>query len=103
MVYVQVVVAHNVECLSDTFSCRLICKIYYDRFLPKAIDLVDRASAKKLSINECTEGSVIASIVNAGLNNIEVYVSVPFRRGDILNFSFQEIENAFTEIFTSLD
>jgi ATP-dependent Clp protease ATP-binding subunit ClpA len=76
----------------------LSARYIYDRFLPdKAIDLVDRASAKEvIRLTNVTEGSVIASIVNAGLNNIGSLRVEAFRRGDIASeFVFQEIENAY--------
>ena len=91
---------HNVEILPGAIrlAVDLSARYIYDRFLPdKAIDLVDRASAKEvIRLTNVTEGSVIASIVNAGLNNIGTLRIEAFRRGDIASeFVFQEIENAY--------
>jgi ATP-dependent Clp protease ATP-binding subunit ClpA len=91
---------HNVEILPGAMrlAVDLSARYIYDRFLPdKAIDLVDRASAKEvIRLTNVTEGSVIASLVNAGLNNIGVLRVEAFRRGDIASeFIFQEIENAY--------
>jgi ATP-dependent Clp protease ATP-binding subunit ClpA len=91
---------HNVEILPGALriSAELADRYIYDRFLPdKAIDLIDRASAKEvIRLTNVTEGSVIASIANAGLNNIGSLRMEAFRRGDIPSeFVFQEIENAY--------
>jgi ATP-dependent Clp protease ATP-binding subunit ClpA len=91
---------HNVEIMPGAIrlAVDLSARYIYDRFLPdKAIDLVDRASAKEvIRLTNVTEGSVIASIVNAGLNNIGSLRVEAFRRGDIASeFVFQEIENAY--------
>jgi ATP-dependent Clp protease ATP-binding subunit ClpA len=91
---------HNVEIMPGAIrlAVDLSARYIYDRFLPdKAIDLVDRASAKEvIRLTNVTEGSVIASIVNAGLNNIGSLRVEAFRRGDIPSeFVFQEIENAY--------
>jgi ATP-dependent Clp protease ATP-binding subunit ClpA len=91
---------HNVEILPGAIrlAVDLSARYIYDRFLPdKAIDLVDRAAAKEvIRLTNVTEGSVIASLVNAGLNNIGTLRVEAFRRGDIASeFVFQEIENAY--------
>ena len=91
---------HNVEILPGAIrlSAELADRYIYDRFLPdKAIDLIDRAAAKEvIRITNVTEGSVIASLVNAGLNNIGSLRIEAFRRGDIASeFVLQEIENAY--------
>jgi ATP-dependent Clp protease ATP-binding subunit ClpA len=91
---------HNVEILPGALriSAELADRYIYDRFLPdKAIDLIDRASAKEvIRLTNVTEGSVIASLANAGLNNIGSLRMEAFRRGDIPSeFVFQEIENAY--------
>ena len=91
---------HNVEILPGALrlSAELSARYIYDRFLPdKAIDLVDRAAAKEvIRLTNVTEGSVISSLVNAGLNNIGTLRVEAFRRGDIASeFVFQEIENAY--------
>jgi ATP-dependent Clp protease ATP-binding subunit ClpA len=91
---------HNVEILPGALrlSAELSSRYIYDRFLPdKAIDLVDRAAAKEvIRLTNVTEGSVISSLVNAGLNNIGTLRVEAFRRGDIASeFIFQEIENAY--------
>ena len=91
---------HNVEILPGALrlSAELASRYIYDRFLPdKAIDLVDRAAAKEvIRLTNVTEGSVISSLVNAGLNNIGTLRIEAFRRGDIASeFIFQEIENAY--------
>ena len=91
---------HNVEILPGALrlSAELASRYIYDRFLPdKAIDLVDRAAAKEvIRLTNVTEGSVISSLVNAGLNNIGTLRIEAFRRGDIASeFVFQEIENAY--------
>ena len=91
---------HNVEILPGALrlATELSSRYIYDRFLPdKAIDLVDRAAAKEvIRLTNVTEGSVISSLVNAGLNNIGTLRVEAFRRGDIASeFVFQEIENAY--------
>ena len=91
---------HNVEILPGALrlSAELADRYIYDRFLPdKAIDLIDRAAAKEvIRLTNVTEGSVISSLVNAGLNNIGTLRIEAFRRGDIASeFVFQEIENAY--------
>ena len=91
---------HNVEILPGAMrlAAELSSRYIYDRFLPdKAIDLIDRAAAKEvIRITNVTEGSVIASLVNAGLNNIGTLRIEAFRRGDIASeFVLQEIENAY--------
>ena len=91
---------HNVEILPGALrlSAELADRYIYDRFLPdKAIDLIDRAAAKEvIKLTNVTEGSVIASLANAGLNNIGTLRMEAFRRGDIASeFVFQEIENAY--------
>ena len=91
---------HNVEILPGAMrlAAELSSRYIYDRFLPdKAIDLIDRAAAKEvIRITNVTEGSVIASLVNAGLNNIGTLRVEAFRRGDIASeFVLQEIENAY--------
>lgn len=91
---------HNVEILPGALrlSAELAARYIYERFLPdKAIDLVDRAAAKEvIRLTNVTEGSVISSLVNAGLNNIGSLRIEAFRRGDIPSeFVFQEIENAY--------
>jgi ATP-dependent Clp protease ATP-binding subunit ClpA len=91
---------HNVEILPGALrlAADLADRYIYERFLPdKAIDLIDRAAAKEvIRLTNVTEGSVIGSIVNAGLNNIGSLRVEAFRRGDIPSeFIFQEIENAY--------
>ena len=91
---------HNVEILPGAIrlSAELAARYIYDRFLPdKAIDLLDRAAAKEvIKLTNVTEGSVISSLVNAGLNNIGTLRVEAFRRGDIASeFVFQEIENSY--------
>jgi ATP-dependent Clp protease ATP-binding subunit ClpA len=91
---------HNVDILPGALrlSAELASRYIYDRFLPdKAIDLIDRAAAKEvIRLTNVTEGSVISSLVNAGLNNIGVLRVEAFRRGDIASeFVFQEIENSY--------
>ena len=91
---------HNVEILPGALriSAELASRYIYERFLPdKAIDLIDRAAAKEvIRLTNVTEGSVISSLVNAGLNNIGILRVEAFRRGDIASeFVFQEIENAY--------
>jgi len=91
---------HNVEILPGALrlAADLSSRYIYDRFLPdKAIDLIDRAAAKEvIRLTNVTEGSVISSLVNAGLNNIGTLRIEAFRRGDIASeFVFQEIENAY--------
>ena len=91
---------HNVEILPGSLrlAADLSSRYIYDRFLPdKAIDLIDRAAAKEvIKLTNVTEGSVISSMVNAGLNNIGTLRVEAFRRGDIAaEFVFQEVENAY--------
>jgi len=91
---------HNVEILPGALrlAADLADRYIYERFLPdKAIDLIDRAAAKEvIRLTNVTEGSVITSLVNAGLNNIGSLRVEAFRRGDVASeFIFQEIENAY--------
>ena len=91
---------HNVEIMPGAIrlAVELASRYIYDRFLPdKAIDLVDRASAREvIRITNVTEGSVIASLVNSTLGNIGKLKLEAFRRGDIATeFIFQEVENAY--------
>jgi ATP-dependent Clp protease ATP-binding subunit ClpA len=91
---------HNVEILPGALrlSAELADRYIYDRFLPdKAIDLIDRASAKEvIRLTNVTEGSVVSALANAGLNNMGSLRMEAFRRGDIAaEFVFQEIENAY--------
>jgi len=91
---------HNVEILPGALrlAADLSARYIYDRFLPdKAIDLIDRAAAKEvIRLTNVTEGSVISSMVHAGLNNIGSLRVEAFRRGDTASeFVFQEIENAY--------
>ncbi len=91
---------HNVEILPGAIrlAADLADRYIYERFLPdKAIDLLDRAAAKEvIRMTNVTEGSVISSLVNAGLIKIGALRIEAFRRGDIaVEFIFQEIENAY--------
>jgi ATP-dependent Clp protease ATP-binding subunit ClpA len=91
---------HNVEITPGAIrlAVELSERYIYDRFLPdKAIDLIDRAAAKEvIRLTNVTEGSVIGSIVNAGLNNLGTLRVEAFRRGDIASeYVFQEIENSY--------
>jgi ATP-dependent Clp protease ATP-binding subunit ClpA len=91
---------HNVEILPGAIrlAADLAARYIYERFLPdKAIDLLDRAAAKEvIRMTNVTEGSVISSLVNAGLIKIGSLRIEAFRRGDIaVEFIFQEIENAY--------
>ena len=91
---------HNVEIMPGALrlAAELASRYIYDRFLPdKAIDLIDRAAAKEvIRLTNVTEGSVISSVVNAGLNNLGVLRMEAFRRGDIPSeYIFQELENGY--------
>jgi ATP-dependent Clp protease ATP-binding subunit ClpA len=91
---------HNVEILPGALRvcAELSARYIYDRFLPdKAIDLIDRAAAKEvIRLTSVNEGSVLASLVNASLNNLGRLKIEAFRRGDIASeFVFQELENAY--------
>ncbi len=91
---------HNVEILPGALrvAAELASRYIPDRFLPdKAIDLLDRAAAREvIYMTNVSEGSVISSIVNAGLIKIGTLRLEAFRRGDIpTEFVFQEIENAY--------
>ena len=91
---------HNVEIMPGAIrlAADLAARYIYERFLPdKAIDLLDRAAAKEvIRMTNVTEGSVISSLVNAGLVKIGALRVEAFRRGDIaVEFVFQEIENAY--------
>jgi ATP-dependent Clp protease ATP-binding subunit ClpA len=91
---------HNVEILPGALrlAAELASRYIYDRFLPdKAIDLIDRAAAKEvIRLTNVTEGSVISSVVNAGLNNLGALRMEAFRRGDIPSeYIFQELENGY--------
>jgi ATP-dependent Clp protease ATP-binding subunit ClpA len=91
---------HNVEILPSSMqlAADLTSRYIHERFLPdKAIDLLDRAAAKEvIRMTSVYEGSVISSLVNAGLIKIGALRIEAFRRGDIaVEFIFQEIENAY--------
>jgi ATP-dependent Clp protease ATP-binding subunit ClpA len=91
---------HNVDILPGAIrlAADLADRYIYERFLPdKAIDLIDRAAAKEvIRMTSVTEGSVIGSLVNAGLNNMGTLRLEAFRRGDVASeFVFQELENAY--------
>lgn len=91
---------HNVEILPGALklAAELASRYIYDRFLPdKAIDLIDRAAAKEvIKLTNVAEGSVISSIVNAGLNKLGTLRMEAFRRGDIPSeYIFQELENGY--------
>lgn len=79
-------------------SAELTHRYISDRFLPdKAIDLIDRASAKQvINSTKVLEGSIVSGVVNAGLVHFGKLRLEAFRRGDIATeFVFQEIENAY--------
>ncbi len=79
-------------------SVELSSRYIYDRFLPdKAIDLIDRASAKEvINSTKMLENSVVSAIANTGLNHFSKLRLEAFRKGDIpTEFVFQEIENAY--------
>jgi ATP-dependent Clp protease ATP-binding subunit ClpA len=91
---------HNVEIMPGAIrlAVDLSARYIYDRFLPdKAIDIIDRASAKAvIRLTNVTEGSIVTSIANAGLKNMGTLRIEAFRRGDIATeFIFQEVENAY--------
>jgi ATP-dependent Clp protease ATP-binding subunit ClpA len=91
---------HNVDIMPGAIQLAvdLSTRYIYDRFLPdKAIDVIDRASAKEvIRLTNVTEGSVVGSIANAGLKQMGTLRIEAFRRGDIATeFIFQEIENAY--------
>lgn len=91
---------HNVEIMPGAIrlSAELASRYITDRFLPdKAIDLIDRAAAKKvISLTNVTAGSVVSALVNSALNTIGRFRAEAFRRGDIASeFIFNEIEIAY--------
>ncbi len=91
---------HNVFISPSALECsaELSARYIYDRFLPdKAIDLIDRASAKEvITATKLFEGSVASALANAGLVHFGKLRLEAFRRGDIpTEFVFQEIENAY--------
>jgi ATP-dependent Clp protease ATP-binding subunit ClpA len=91
---------HNVEFMPGAIklAADLANRYIHERFLPdKAIDLLDRAAAKEvIRMTNVTEGSVISSLVNAGLIKLGALRVEAFRRGDVaVEFIFQEVENAY--------
>ncbi len=91
---------HNVSISSQAIkaSVELSSRYIYDRFLPdKAIDLVDRASAKEvIKFTSLEETSAVIAILNSGLIHFGRLRSEAFRRGDIpAVYILQELENAY--------
>jgi ATP-dependent Clp protease ATP-binding subunit ClpA len=91
---------HNVEITPSAIraAVELSARYINERFLPdKAIDILDRASAKEvIRLTNVTEGSAISSLVNAGIKNLGTLRLEAFRRGDIATeYVFQEIENSY--------
>ena len=79
-------------------SVELSKRYIHDKFLPdKAIDLIDRVSAKEaIEATNIEKESIISSIINTELINLGKLRLEAFRRGDIpTEFIFQEIENAY--------
>lgn len=91
---------HNLEILPIALhsAAELSARYIQDRHLPdKAIDLVDRAAAKKvIQLTRVTSGSVISSLASSAIQNMGRLRLEAFRRGDIASeFVFQEIETAY--------
>ena len=91
---------HNVfiSPLAIESSVELSKRYIHDKFLPdKAIDLIDRVSAKEvIKATNIEKESIISSIINTELINLGKLRLEAFRRGDIpTEFIFQEIENAY--------
>jgi len=91
---------HNVEILAAAVNAaaELSSRYIYDRYLPdKAIDLIDRASAKEvIRMTSGLENSIVGGYINAALMRVANLKVEAFRRGDIATeFIFQEIENAY--------
>jgi len=91
---------HNINISNSALkiAVELSHRYIYDRFLPdKAIDLLDRASAKiVIEMTSTNEKSIIISIVNSILRKISILRSEAFRKGDIASeFVFQEVENSY--------
>ncbi len=95
---------HNVTFLPGSLrlAAELASRYIYDRFLPdKAIDLVDRVSAKEvIKATSITGGAIISSIINGSLTKIGKLKMECYRRGDLPSqFIFQEVENAYRNCF----
>jgi len=91
---------HNVDILPGALrlAAELSSRYIYDRFLPdKAIDLIDRASAKEvIRLTNVNQGSVVSALTNATLNNMGTLKLEAYRRGDVgAEYVLQEIENAY--------
>ncbi len=91
---------HNVEFLPSALklAAELSSRYIYDRFLPdKAIDLIDRAAARKvIELTRVSDRSLVSEVVNAALIKIGRLKFEAFRKGDIASqFVFQEVENAY--------
>lgn len=91
---------HNLDILPIALesAAELSARYIHDRHLPdKAIDLVDRAAAKKvIQLTRVTYGSVISSLASSAIQKMGRLRLEAFRRGDIASeFIFQEIENAY--------
>jgi len=95
---------HNVTFLPGALrlAAELSSRYIYDRFLPdKAIDLIDRVSAKEvIKATSITGGAIISSIINGSLTKIGKLKMECYRRGDLPSqFVFQEVENAYRNCF----
>ena len=91
---------HNLDILPIALSsaAELSARYIQDRHLPdKAIDLVDRAAAKKvIQLTRVTSGSVISSLASSAIQKMGRLRLEAFRQGDIASeFIFQEVENAY--------
>lgn len=91
---------HNVfiSPLAIESSVELSKRYIHNKFLPdKAIDLIDKVSAKEaIEATNFEKGSIVSSIINTELINLGKLRLEAFRRGDIpTEFIFQEIENAY--------
>lgn len=91
---------HNVfiSPLAIESSVELSKRYIHNKFLPdKAIDLIDKASAKEvIKATNFEKGSIVSSIINTELINLGKLRLEAFRRGDIsTEFIFQEIETAY--------
>ena len=95
---------HNIEILPDALhsAAELSSRYIHEKFLPdKAIDLLDRAAAKEvLKLTSNNHGSIVRSVINATLLQINHFKIEAFRSGDIASeFIFQEIQNAYKNFF----
>lgn len=91
---------HNVEISSEAIklAVELSSRYIYDKFLPdKAIDIIDRVSAKEvIRSTSKNNNSLIISLINSSINHISKLKIEAFRSNNIATvYILQEIENAY--------